>query len=221
MRAPKSPLVHPEFPKTASVDRYFIFVVLVFTATTYLNTLQFGFVYDDNGQIGDNPFIKSWRYVPQYFVSSVWKHMLPLAVGSYFRPLFLIWLRLNYAVFTFHPFGWHVTSVLLHLLVTWLVYLTVRNMTGRFNLGWLTAIIFGIHPIHHEVVAWISGSTESLFAALFLAAFLAYLHSREKRRTLWMAVSCALYALALLSKETAVVLPVLIFTHGWVSEGLS
>jgi tetratricopeptide (TPR) repeat protein len=210
-------LAHPISQETPRQDRYFIAVVLAFTAITYLNTLRFAFVYDDNGQIGENPFIKSWRYVPQYFVSSVWKHMVPFAVGNYYRPLFLVWLRVNYALFQMRPLGWHVTTVLLHLLVTWLVYLVVRQMTQRPSLAWLTALIFGVHPIHHEVVAWVSGSTESLFTVFFLSAFLAYSHSRERRRTLWMALSCGFYALALLSKETAIVLPVLAFTHCWIA----
>jgi tetratricopeptide (TPR) repeat protein len=219
MTGQKSPSPLPLSRETPRQDRYFIFVVLTLTVITYLGTLRFDFVYDDHGQISDNPFIHSWQYVPQYFVSSAWKHLLPLAAGTYYRPLFLTWLRLNYALFSIHPFGWHATSVLLHLLVTWLVYSIVCKMTRRPNLAWLTALIFGLHPVHHEVVAWISGSTESLFAALFLAAFLAYLHSREGHGTLWTAISCGLYALALLSKETAIVLPFLIFTHCWIADG--
>jgi len=219
MTGQESPPAHPIPREPPPQDRYFIFVVLTLTAITYLGTLRFDFVYDDNGQIRDNPFIKSWQYVPQYFVSSAWKHLLPLAAGTYYRPLFLTWVRLNYALFNIHPFGWHATLVLLHLLVTWLVYLIVCKMTRRPNVAWLTALIFGLHPVHHEVVAWISGSTESLFAALFLAAFLAYLHSREGHRTRWTTISCGLYALALLSKETAIVWPFLVFIHCWIIDG--
>jgi tetratricopeptide (TPR) repeat protein len=219
MTGQDSPSAQPLSRETPRQDRHFIFVLLTLTAITYLGTLRFDFVYDDNGQIIDNPFIKSWQYVPQYFVSSAWKHLLPLAAGTYYRPLFLTWVRLNYALFNLHPLGWHATAVLLHLLVTWLVYLVVCKMTRRPTLAWLTALIFGLHPVHHEVVAWISGSTESLFAALFLAAFLAYLHSREGHRTRWTTISCGLYALALLSKETAIVLPFLAFTHRWIADG--
>jgi len=104
------------------------------------------------------------------------------------------------------------------LTATWLVYWVIRDMTGRPGLAWMTALIFGVHPIHHEVVAWISGATESLFAAFFLAAFLAYLRSRKSAKVTWMAVSCGLYALALLCKETAIVFPALVFAHGVIAE---
>jgi Tfp pilus assembly protein PilF len=66
------------------------------------------------------------------------------------------------------------------------------------------------------VVAWVSGTTESLFAILFLLSFLAYLQSRQASKALWMTLACLLYALALLSKETAIVLPALVFVHAWI-----
>ena len=199
-------------------ERYYLAAVLFVTSIAYLGTLQFLFVYDDLHQIVFNPFIKSWRYVPQYFVSSVWKQMSPLLPGNYYRPLFLLWLRVNHAVFGLREVGWHLTAVLLHVFVTFLVYLVVKRLTGRFTVAWLTAIIFGLHPIHHEVVAWVSGTTESLFACLFLAAFLAYLNSLESSRTIWMMVSAVLYGLALLCKETAIVLPALVFACDWIAS---
>jgi hypothetical protein len=198
-------------------EQYILGVVLFITAITYLGTLRFGFVYDDFPQIQTNPFIKSWRYVPQYFVSSVWKQVYPLDSGNYYRPMFLLWTRVNYAIFGLHEMWWHLTTVLLHVLVTWLVYRLVKKMTGRFTVAWLTAMIFGVHPIHHEVVAWVSGTTESLFAAMFLAAFLAYLNSLESAKTNWMTVSTVLYGLALLCKETAIVLPALVFACEWIA----
>ncbi len=198
-------------------ERYFLGVVLFVTFITYLGTLQFAFVYDDLHQIVFNPFIKAWRYVPQYFVSSVWKQMSPLLVGNYYRPLFLLWLRVNYAAFGLNEVGWHLTAVLLHVAVTFLVYCVIKKLTGRLTVAWLTALIFGLHPIHHEVVAWVSGATESLFAIMFLAAFLAYLHSLESSRTIWLTVSAVLYGLALLCKETAIVLPALVFACDWIA----
>jgi hypothetical protein len=198
-------------------ERFFLLAVLSITAISYLGTLSFGFVYDDDPQVLHNPFVKSWQYVPQYFFNSVWKHLYPLIPGNYYRPLFLLWVRSNYAVFGTREMGWHSTAVFLHVLVTWLVYCLARKLTGRFTVAWLTALIFGVHPIHHEVVAWVSGTTESLFAVLFLLAFLAYLKSRESSNTVWMIVSAVLYGLALLSKETAVVLPALVVANEWMT----
>lgn len=199
-------------------DLYRLAAVLFITGVTYLGTIRFGFVYDDFQQILLNPFLKSWRYVPQYFASSIWKQLFPFDPGNYYRPMFLLWSRLNYSIFANRPLGWHATAIALHVLVTGLVFFVVRKMTGRSTAAWLTALIFGLHPIHHEVVAWVSGTTESLFAAMFLAAFLAYLRSREGSKGVWMSLSCVFYALAMLSKETAIVLPALVFAHSWITD---
>jgi Tfp pilus assembly protein PilF len=197
-------------------ERYIAGMVLLVTAITYLGTLQFDFVSDDIRQVLLNPFIKAWRYVPHYFTSSIWKQLEPFSSGNSYRPLFLLLLKINFSTFHNRPFGWHLAAIGLHVLVTWLVFLVVKNMTGEFTLAWLSALIFGAHPIHHEVVAWISGMTESLFAALLLISFLAYLRSLESSKRPWMAISCLFYALALLSKETAIILPAMVFAYGWI-----
>ena len=197
-------------------ENYFVWLILLVTAVVYAGTMRFEFVYDDTPQIVENPFIKAWHYLPQYFVSPVWKQMGPFAFGNYYRPMFLVLLRAAYALFGPHPLGWHVLAIAMHVAVTWLVYVLVRKMTGEFTIAWLTALIFGVHPIHHEVIAWVSGITESEYAIFFLLAFLAYMQSRQGARTLWLLLSCASFAVALFSKETAIVLPALVFAHGWI-----
>jgi protein O-mannosyl-transferase len=218
MKTTDSTNTNPRSAESRIGDVYRLAVVLFMTALAYLGTIRFGFVYDDFQQILSNPFIKSWRYVPQYFVSSVWKQLFPFDSGNYYRPIFLLWSRLNYSVFANRPLGWHATAIALHVVVTAMVFFVIRRMTGRSTAAFLTALIFGLHPIHHEVVAWVSGTTESLYAVMFLAAFLAYLRSRDHSKTLWMAISCVFYALTMLSKETAIVLPALVFSHSWIFD---
>jgi len=211
--APAQEQSQPAAPK----ESFFVGIVLLITAIIYVGTIRFEFVYDDIEIILSNPFVKAWRFVPAYFTSALWKHIAPSAPGSYYRPLFLLLVRVNYAIFGTRPVGWHLVAISFHLLATWLTFVLAKKLTGRLTPAWLAALIFGIHPVHHEVVAWVTGSIESVFAVLFLAAFLAYLKSIEKPRAVWMMASCALYAAALLCKETAIVLPALVFAHGWLA----
>jgi protein O-mannosyl-transferase len=205
-------------PRVAGrIEGYYLLVVLFITAVTYLGTLRFDFVSDDYPQILSNPFVKAWHYVPQYFSGSLWRQLSPEAGLGAYRPVYLLWIRLNYAMFAGRSFGWHATAILLHLLATWLVYVAVRKMTGRFNLAWLSALLFGVHPIHHEVVAWVSGAGTSLFAIFFVSAFIAYLRSLEKSKTVWMTISCVLYALGMLTNEAAIAFPLLVFAHAWIA----
>lgn len=191
-------------------------VILVFTAALYSATLFFGFVYDDNGQVIDNALVHSWRFVPQYFHGAVWQYLFPDSPANYYRPLNLLWFRLNDALFGMHPAGWHATTILLHVTATFLVYVLARRLSGKPFAAAFAALLFAVHPTRHEVVAWISGTTESLWAVLFLSAFLAYLKSREGYRVRWIMMSCGLYAAALLAKETAIMLPPIVITHAWI-----
>ena len=186
-------------------------MILAFTALLYAPTLRFGFVYDDHLQIVQNPLVHSWRFVPEVFRSHVWEALDPGDAGNYYRPLNVLWFRINDALFGLRPVAWHATAILLHVVAVWLVYILVRRLSGKLLVALFAALLFAVHPMRHEVVGWISGTTESLWSVLFMLAFLAYLRSREGAR--WMVFSCALYAAALLAKEAAIMLPVVVFAH--------
>jgi len=185
--------------------------VLAATFLVYAGTLQFDFVYDDLGQIVSNPAVQSWKFFPMYFRANVW--MQQFAIGNYYRPLFLTWFLINHTLFGLHPAFWHLTTVLLHVAVTGLVFVLAMRLTRDRRIGLVAALLFGLHPVHLETAAWISGVTDSLMALFLIPAFLSYLNYREGRGARWLAACLALYALALLSKETAIVLPAFVVAY--------
>ncbi len=192
-------------------------LVLLITFLAYSGTLWFKFVYDDRGQILANVQVHYWRYLPGYFLERVWSFAYPGILGNYYRPIFLLFLLLNYKIFGPYPAGWHLVTVAAHVGVTYLVYLLARRLTRDSNTALIAALIFGVDPVHIESVAWISGVTDPLVALFLLPAFFCYLNVREQaahRRT-WLAGSLALYGLAMRSKETALILPIIIFVFEW------
>jgi len=189
------------------------------SALVYVATLSFGFVYDDVPQILKNPAIQSWKFVPQYFTSHVWAAIYPSSAGNYYRPLFLLWLRLNYALFGTDAVGWHMTCIACHVLATWLVFWIAQKLTTDRLTAFLAALIFGVHPAHIENVAWISGITDPLMACFVLGSISAYLCFHESRKLEHAALSMTLFAFALLSKETAIILPALIFAVAMLVRG--
>lgn len=182
----------------------------------YVPTLGFQFVYDDKPQVVQNPAIHAWRYVPKYFASHAWAELYPNVHGDYYRPLFLLWFRLNHALFGVKPEGWHITTVLCHVAATYLVFALVRRLTADRVAAFGAAVLFALHPVHMESVAWVSGVTDPLLALFFIGSFLAYLRSRETHRKRWMALALVLFALGLLEKETAIVLCPLVFVFAWL-----
>ncbi|MGB9489529.1 MAG: glycosyltransferase family 39 protein, partial [Terriglobales bacterium] len=176
----------------------------------YVMALRYPFIYDDIGQVLKNPSIQSWQNLPQYFTHNVWSHLN--AVSNYYRPLFLLWMLLNFSLFGTNPAGWHAASILLHAGATALVYLLARRDLKDNAAAGFCAAIFAVHPIHVECVTWISGVTEPLLAVLFLGCVLCYRRWLDGSDRRWYTASLVLCALALLSKETAVIIvPTLFF----------
>jgi protein O-mannosyl-transferase len=202
----------------------------------YFVTLGYQFVYDDQGQIVQNNFIRSWGSAPRYFTEHVWSHVHPNQAGNYYRPVFLLWLLINRTLFGLNPFLWHFAVVALHLLVTLLVYVLARRLVKDELTACIAALIFGLHPTHVEAVAWVSGVTEPLLALFLIPAFLFYLDWREgreektepapggrvialhKKPAIRLAGSLVLYTLAMLEKETALVLPMVICGYEWINS---
>jgi tetratricopeptide (TPR) repeat protein len=203
-------------PRSALV-RMGLVAILAATCLCYMGTLQFAFVYDDVPQIVKNPRIQSVHFLPEYFVKHVWAQD-PGQPQNLYRPLFLAWLLANFKSFGLQARYWHVTASVLHLLMVFLVYFLARRLLAGKPLGVLVAVaLFAAHPSHVEAVAWISGATEPLFGIFFVGSLLCYLKGRDQQqvRIYWTTASLLLAACAVLTKETAVVLPAVILCYEW------
>ena len=182
----------------------------------YTATLRFEFVYDDRMQILDNRFIQSWHWLPRLLTTNVWEYAGPTFPANYWRPLFMVWLLINHTLFGFNPVGWHLTTVMCHAAAAVLVFKLAERLTGDRLTGAAAGLIFAVHPATIETAAWVSGVTDSLLAVFFIASLLFYLRAREAGGRAALAVSLTLYALGLLVKETAIVLPAVVFVLAWV-----
>ena len=204
-------------------DRIILALVLASTFLAYIRTLGFQFVFDDRPLIIENPLLRSWRFLPSYFTQHLPPLLSPTLPGNYYRPMVLLWLRFNYMLFGLRPEWWHFTTLALHLVVTMSVYLLARRILKNELAAGVTAAIFGLHPVHVEAVAWAMGVTELLLGALFIPSILCYLNAREARpkARAWYAFSLLLYGLAMLAKETALVLPLILLAYEWIFRARS
>lgn len=207
-------------PRTAApqfdASRVLLGLALLITALAYINTLRFEFLYDDIPQIIYNTRVQSWSNAPSFFLHHVWwTPQDQAATGNYYRPIFLLWLLANYTLFGLKPLGWHLTTVLVHLVATWLVYRLGWRITGDKAVGAMVALVFGLHPTHIESVAWISGVTDPLMAVFTVGCVLAYVRARNvgMRQGRWLAASVVLFVLAMLTKETAFMVPVVLVAY--------
>lgn len=177
----------------------------------YGGTLRNGFTFDDQAIIVKNSLIKRVEHWPALLTSDYWAGgrdpgAAPTIRAGLYRPLVLLSFAVNHAVAGLTPWSYHLVNVLLHLGVTWLLYLVARRLGFSQPASLIAAILFAVHPIHTEAVAGVVGRAELLMSVGVLAGLLWGIGGR-----LWLSLTALL--LALLSKEQAVMLPVLVLLY--------
>jgi cytochrome c-type biogenesis protein CcmH/NrfG len=193
-----------------TAPRVLLVLALALAVLSHIAALGFAFVDDDTTQVIGEPHIQSWQFLPQYFTQDIWLHKCG---SNYYRPLFLTWLLLNYMFFGLEPLGWHAAVLLVHALATALVYVLVAKLWQDPLTAGFAAVLFAVHPVAVEGVAWVAGANEPLMTVMFLVSLLCYLHARERGQKLWVWSSALCYLAALLVKETAIILPLLVLIY--------
>ncbi len=194
-------------------SRLALLAILVATAATFWSSLEGRFVYDDLLLVGQNPLISDLGRLPELFLRPYWDFLRPedSAQVGYWRPLTAVGLALASALGSGAPYAFHALSLALHVLATGATWSLARRLSGSTWVAACTALLFGLHPVHVESVAWISALNDPLFGLFALLSLERYLAWRERgsRGLPWAAP--LLFAVALLAKElAAAVLPLLL-----------
>ncbi|MDD1744312.1 MAG: hypothetical protein LUQ20_00635 [Candidatus Methanoperedens sp.] len=198
-----------------------LIIITVLTVLAYGNSLRGDFVCDDRPMIINNEKIASIEYLPHYFTHGVWDiSNLGIKDEFLYRPLFLVYLFLNYQIWGVSPFGFHLASLLLHICNSILVFFLLRKvlLSQETIIPLLGTIIFAVHPVHTESVSWISGATDLILTFFFLSSFLFYLIYRDNHKSILLLLSIISFIFSLLSKEVAVVLPLIIIAYDYLKD---
>ena len=191
------------------------------TFAAFSATLAADFVYDARMQILSGDFIHDWCNWPAVLTGRV----LGMDVLDFNRPAMLASLMLDAAVWGREPFGYHLTSVLMHVANVLLVWLVIREMTGPGGgpgtvlPSLLAALVFAIHPVVTEAVCEPTFREDLLVALCTLSALvLAMRHDPATRGfDTRRAIGCtALCLLAIASKEAGIVAPMLLAAYWWL-----
>ncbi len=179
-------------------------VAIVITGIAFYPSLFNGWTnWDDEVYVLNNENIKefSWGQIKYWFTE--YHH------GNY-HPLTMISYMIEYNIAEFNPSIYHFTNYILHLLNTGLVFFFIFKLIGRKEVAFITSILFGVHPMHVESVAWISERKDLLYALFYLGSLLVYLSYKHSSDWKKYFVLLLLFLGSLLSKSAAVVLPVVL-----------
>jgi tetratricopeptide (TPR) repeat protein len=186
----------------------------------YARTLGFDLVWDDPLLLQAIREKLQAGGVPR-LLTAEFEFRSALALGFY-RPLSLLSLWLDLLAGAGRPWVFHATNVLLHMAATLLTARLVARVAGSARAGFLGGLVFALHPIHSESVAFVSGRTDLLAGVFSLVAALAWLRNREHdaaHPTRDLAIGLAAFAAATLAKEVAFLLPAVLISWDAIVAG--
>src|SRR6187455_2752567 len=188
-------------------------LVAILTAVCLWPMLKNEFTnWDDEFYVINNPLLRG----PQ------WKRIFSEQVLGNYHPLTILSYAFNFAISGLDPFSYLLVDYLFHIVNTLLVFYFIWNISGKNKvIAAFVALVFGIHPMHVESVAWVAERKDVLYTFFFLLSLIQYwiFLTRAKRKNL---VYCFLFfVLSLLSKPAAIVLPLVLFLLDyWYGQSL-
>lgn len=195
----------------------FAALILILVLVAYSSAFSNDFIWDDEFLIRDNIAIRSFGNIAKIF-----KTYLAASSGNlnnFYRPIQELSYMIDMAVWKNNPFGYHLTNVLLHAIAALCVYLLSMRILGNASAAFITAALFGIHPINTEAVTYVAGRADSLYLLFFLASFILFLKATDglkEGKSIgpgYYAVSMACAALSVMSKEIGVILPLFLLLY--------
>jgi len=186
-----------------------LLLILIITAISYHPTLQAEFTnWDDNTHITENPSVRSLSVdnLGRIFSERISGVYIPLTTLSY---------ALEFRFFGLDSFIFHLDNLLLHLGVVILVLIFLIKIGLRLPAAMAATLIFAVHPIHVESVAWVTERKDVLYAFFYLMALCTHIHFVKTRKKLFYVMTIILGILSMLAKSMAVSLPLLLLLVDW------
>jgi len=143
------------------------------------------------------------------FFSSVKNIFSSNYFGNYF-PIHLLSYLIEIKLFGYNPFFFHLDNIILHIFNAFFIFLLFYKLTAKSMPAFTCAVLFAVHPIHCESVAWVSERKDTLYLFFMLASFIVLLGYYDKRKFPHLIFSLILYILSVLSKSTSIVFPFLV-----------
>ncbi|MCH8329858.1 MAG: tetratricopeptide repeat protein [Bacteroidetes bacterium] len=189
-----------QFNDTQLRRRILPLILLLISVITLAPTLLNGFVWDDEGLIINNPLLRDLSFDG---IKDIFTHKL----NMHYKPIVYITWAIEYSLVELDPILYHLDNLVLHLLNVWLVYLLFLKLDRPIWMAFIIALLFAIHPMHVESVAWATQRKDVLYAFFFLLSLLLYEKYKENDEKKWFILAWVLFVLSLLSKIMAISLP--------------
>ena len=191
--------------------RWMIPFLLVISFLVYLPILKAGFVnWDDMDYVYENGMIRDLSQIGL---------LLTTPVQGNYHPLTMLSLAINYAISGLDAGSYHLFNLAFHLINVYLVFRLARLLSrGNSTIAFVTSLLFALHPMHVESVAWISERKDVLYALFFIAGLISYTRWIDTGSKKMYGLTFVFLLLSLLSKPAAVIFPFVLFSIDLLRE---
>ncbi len=178
---------------------FWVSIIVIVTFIAFSPALKNGFTnFDDDVLFTENPIIKTLSIKDVFNIFTTF-------VNNEYRPLLYVTFAIEYSIVGLKPFLFHFTSLFLHLVNCILVFLFIHRVSKNLTVSLITSILFGIHPLQVQSVAWVAGRDDLLYTIFYfvsLLCYLKYLDSGLKSKK-YLVYTFLWFILSILSKPTA------------------
>jgi len=191
-----------------------LLIVLILVAVSfgiYANSLHGDFVWDDTTLFIEHADLWKWSNLKQLLTSQ--DNLFGKNDNVFYRPLPNLTFLLDRTLWGQNPFGYHLTNIVFHVLSTITVFLIAAELFGSTYIGVAAGLLFAVHPIHTEVVAWVNGRNNVISGLFYLLSFYFYVRYRNRNEIEMFILSLLSFALSLFSKEYALTFPIIILLY--------
>ncbi len=209
-----------------------ILVIVIVGLVVYGKSIAYDYTYSDDYPliVQNQKELSSFTNIPKFFRADAFLSV----TGNhlFYRPLLDVLLMAEMMIGGTSPAIYHLTSILIHLGCCILIFKILQRLGTPQMVAALAAILFCVHPLNTSAVVWIPGCNDTLLTVYILSSFLFLLRAIESGKISQLVWHAALFFCAMLTKESAVVLPVLMIAFVlllhpeiprktlWVSAGL-
>jgi tetratricopeptide (TPR) repeat protein len=188
--------------------KYPLAVIAVFAFILYAQILTFNLVYCDDINIIQTDYNRISS------ISNISKEFLSGYINTdYYRPIINISFLINRVIGGQNTFVYHLSNILFHIIACSLVFYILINLGYKRSTSLAAALIFAASPIFVNAIAWIPGRNDVIMSIFAFAAFLNIIKFKKTGLNKYVIYNILFYLLAVLSKETALLLPVIFFTY--------
>jgi protein O-mannosyl-transferase len=198
--------------RTKAVNYKFLILLVILPLILYWKIISYQFTGLDDRQIIGNSygFLSDFKNVIKAFEKD---NFMSNDGKGYYRPVQTISFMIDAHLGDEKPNVYHFSNILYHILTVIVLFFLLRKIGVRDNISFYISLLFSVHPLFTDAIAWIPGRGDILAGLFCSVSFLTYLYYCETKNKLFFVFHSVSLFLALFSKEISVFLPVLIIIY--------